>query len=106
MPVPANYNVVTRNPRLRDHVGAVGCERTVVGPTSCCGRRSVVRVGGATHNATTWCHDRRVAQDRAGFVPFEGDATPHVRCGQESCVTSRGGNELDWTTRPPADRST
>lgn len=101
MPVPASYNDITQDGRLRDHVGAVWYERKFVAPSSWDGRRTIVRVGSATHNAMMWFNGQLIAQHRGGFLPFEGDATPYVVCGRENRVTIRVDNELDWTTLPP-----
>ena len=101
MPVPASYNDVTQDARLRDHVGAVWYERKFVVPSSWSGLRIIVRVGSATHNATMWLNGHLLAQHRGGFLPFEGDATPYALCGRENRLTIKVDNELNWTTLPP-----
>ena len=103
MSVPASYNDLTQDARLRDHVGAVWYERKFVVPSSWSGLRTVVQVGSATHNATMWFNGHQIAQHRGGFLPFEGDATPHTLCGRENRLTIKVDNELDWTTLPPGD---
>jgi beta-glucuronidase len=101
MPVPASYNDITQDARLRDHVGAVWYERKFVVPSSWSGLRTIVRVGSATHNAMMWFNGHLIAQHRGGFLPFEGDATPYALYGRENRLTIRVDNELDWTTLPP-----
>lgn len=101
MPVPASYNDITQDARLRDHVGDVWYERKFWIPTSWRDKRLVVRVGSACHHASIWVNGDHVAQHRGGFLPFEGDISSHVMFGGENRLTIKVNNVLDWTTLPP-----
>jgi beta-glucuronidase len=101
MPVPASYNDLTQDRRLRDHIGDVWYERTLWVPATWSGRRIVLRVGAAAHHATVYVNGREVARHKGGFLPFEADLTDIVRCGRPSRVTIAVNNVLDYTTLPP-----
>ncbi len=101
MPVPASYNDVTQDLRLRDHVGDVWYERTFRVPASWKGRRLVVRVGSACHQASVWVNGHFVVQHRGGFLPFEGDVSAHAVFDSENRIAIKVNNVLDWTTLPP-----
>lgn len=101
MPVPASYNDITQDARLRDHVGDVWYERKFWVPTSWRDKRLVLRVGSACHHASIWVNGHHVAQHSGGFLPFEGDFSAHVLFGAENRLTIKVNNVLDWTTLPP-----
>ncbi|MCL5971229.1 MAG: beta-glucuronidase [Firmicutes bacterium] len=101
MPVPASYNDITQDERLRDHVGDVWYERKFWIPPSWRNKRVVVRVGSASHHASMWVNGHHVAQHRGGFLPFEGNISSHIMFGGENRLTIKVNNVLDWTTLPP-----
>ncbi len=101
MPVPASYNDITQDARLRDHVGDVWYERKFWIPASWREKRLVVRVGSACHHASIWVNGHHVAQHRGGFLPFEGEVSSQVMFGGENRITIKVNNVLDWTTLPP-----
>src|SRR3954452_1897043 len=54
MGVPASYNDVLADPAVHDHVGDVWYQRRTHVPASWSGRRIVLRLDGAAHDATVW----------------------------------------------------
>src|SRR3954452_5972265 len=101
MPVPGSFNDVIPSAEARDHVGDVWYQRSVRVPRGWEGRRIVLRCDAATHRATAWVGDTKVAEHEGGYTPFEADVTEHVRAGEEVRVTVVVNNELSWTSIPP-----
>ncbi len=103
MPVPASYNDVVQDPRVRDLVGAAYYEREIRIPASWEGRRIVIRFAAATHHATVWLDGHEVARHKGGFLPFEVDITDRAEPGGVHRLTVAVDNVLDWTCLPPGE---
>ncbi len=103
MPVPASYNDMTQDIRIRHHVGDVWYERSFFVPRSWKDRRIVLRVGSATHHAVVWVNGEKVTEHKGGFLPFEADVSDGVEIGEENRLTMVVNNVLDWTTLPPGE---
>lgn len=101
MPVPASYNDITQDARLRDHVGDVWYERKFFIPASWRDKRLVLRVGSACHHASVWLNGHYITQHHGGFLPFEGDISSYALFGIENRLIIKVNNVLDWTTLPP-----
>ena len=76
MAVPASYNDILSDPRLREPLrrGLVPAD----GPGAArVGRASaiVLYVESATHHATVWVGDEEVVSHAGGYTPFEADVT-------------------------------
>ncbi|KAK2036187.1 hypothetical protein LZ31DRAFT_536666 [Colletotrichum somersetense] len=100
-PVPASYNDVFLDPRVRDHVGWVYYQQHATVPRAWAGRRYVLRLDAATHRGRVYVDDRLVAEHVGGYTPFESDITDVVAPGSRFRLTVAVGNELDWHTVPP-----
>jgi len=103
MPVPASYNDITQDIRIRHHVGDVWYERSFFVPPSWEDKRIVLRIGSATHHAVVWVNGERVTEHKGGFMPFEADVSDVVEIGEENRLTVVVNNVLDWTTLPPGE---
>src|SRR4051794_12653900 len=101
MPVPASFNDVIPTREARHHVGDVWYQRIVRVPRGWDGQRIVLRFDAATHRATAWVGDARVAEHEGGYTPFEADVTGLVQAGEEVRVTVVVNNELSWSSIPP-----
>jgi beta-glucuronidase len=101
LPVPASFNDIVPTRESRHHVGDVWYQRRVRVPRGWEGQRIVLRFDAATHRATAWVGDARVAEHEGGYTPFEADVTAHVRAGEAVQVTVVVNNELSWTSIPP-----
>ena len=100
-PVPASYNDVFVDPRIRGHVGVVWYQRNVVIPHVWGDQRIVLRVDAATHAGTVYVDDVLVAEHEGGYTPFEADVTDHVQPGAAARVTIAVDNRLTSATIPP-----
>lgn len=100
MPVPASYNDITQDIRIRDHIGDVWYEKKFYISKLWDGQRIVIRVGSACHKAVMWINGEKVAAHKGGYLPFEADITEFVNIGEENRVTICVNNILDWTTIP------
>lgn len=107
MPVPASFNDIGTEQRVRDHVGPVWYRREFFCPESWRGRSVRLRIGAAAHDATVWINGSHVVRHRGGFLPFEAEIDPVARFGSEgsNIVVVRVSNVLDWTTLPPGQVS-
>jgi beta-glucuronidase len=101
MAVPASYNDLLADPRLRDHVGEVWYQRTVRVPRGWGGGRVVLYLESATHRATVWVGDGEVVGHEGGYTPFEADVTAVVRAGDPVRITVCVDNTLSFQTIPP-----
>lgn len=101
MPVPASYNDVHADAAIHDHVGDVWYQRSAYVPATWIGRRIVLRLDAAAHDATVWVGDTELVSHRGGYTPFEAEVSPHVDPGAPMRVTVCVGNELSWSTIPP-----
>ena len=101
-PVPASYNDIFISPSLRDHVGKVWYQRTVVIPKGWDTETILLRIDAATHAADVYVNEELVVSHVGGYTPFEADITGHVRGGErEIRVTVSVDNILTNETIPP-----
>ncbi|MDR2674696.1 MAG: beta-glucuronidase [Opitutaceae bacterium] len=103
MPVPASYNDITTEARVRDHIGPVWYRRAFFAPAGWRGRRVALRVGAAAHRAIVWINGREICRHKGGFLPFEGEAHTALNFGADNVIVVRVDNILDWTTLPPGE---
>jgi len=103
MPVPASYNEMTQDVRLRDHVGDVWYERRFRVSRAWQDKRVVLRFGSVSHHATVWVNGELVMEHHGGFLPFEAEVTSHISFAAENRLTVKVDNRLDWTTLPPGE---
>jgi beta-glucuronidase len=99
--VPASYNDLFTDQRIREHVGWVWYQRTVRVPRGWAGEQILIRVDAATHEGVVFVDDVEVARHVGGYLPFEADVTEHVEAGQEFRLTIGVNNELTMATIPP-----
>ncbi len=100
--VPASYNDLFTEEKIKEHVGYVWYERTFVVPESWSGKRLVLRFGSATHHAEVYVDGIRVVEHKGGFLPFEADITELIEQSslEKHRLTVALSNVLDWTCIP------
>jgi beta-glucuronidase len=105
MPVPASFNDITADARVRDHVGPVWYRRAAHCPEAWRSQQVRLRFGAAAHRAMVWVNGKLLCTHHGGFLPFEADAAPLLRFGPEGAntIVVRIDNILDWTTLPPGE---
>lgn len=102
MAVPASYNDLFTDEKIKDHIGYVWYERDFIIPASWEKQRKVIRFGSATHHAIVWVDGQEVVSHKGGFLPFEADIT-ELMAGSEvesHRLTVALSNVLDWTCIP------
>ncbi|CAL8363633.1 unnamed protein product [Lota lota] len=106
MPVPASYNDITQDPKLRDFIGWVWYDREVVVPSRWVADkhiRVVLRVGSAHYYSVVWVNGVKVTEHNGGHLPFEAEigevirAVPTTPCR----ITIAVNNSLSLETLPP-----
>ncbi|XP_030217345.1 beta-glucuronidase [Gadus morhua] len=108
MPVPASYNDITQDPKLRDFIGWVWYDREVVVPSRWVADKNirvVLRVGSAHYYSVVWVNGVKVTEHHGGHLPFEaeiggvlrGDPTAPCR------ITIAVNNTLTLQTLPPGN---
>lgn len=100
MPVPASYNDLTVDARIRDHVGIVWYERTFFVPNGWQGRDIVLRFGAVCHHAVVFLNGERIAEHKGGFLPIEVCVNRSLLSGSENRLTVAVDNRLDWQCLP------
>ncbi|XP_029925384.1 beta-glucuronidase [Myripristis murdjan] len=106
MPVPASYNDITQDPKLRDFIGWVWYDREVVVPARWVadkGTRVVLRVGSAHYYSVVWVNGVKVMEHNGGHLPFEAEIGDIIRENpQAPCrITIAVNNTLTLETLPP-----
>lgn len=100
MSVPASYNDLSENPKVKNHVGKVWYEREFYIPEHWNGKRIVLRFGSVTHYGEVWINGQYVMEHAGGYTPFEEDISPYVSFDKKNRVTVMVDNILDFTTTP------
>ncbi|RKP58164.1 beta-glucuronidase [Cohnella endophytica] len=100
MPVPASYNDLVEDLKVKEHVGNVWYERDFYVPEAWIGKRIVLRFGSVTHYGKVWVNGQEVMEHRGGYTPFEEDIASYVQFDRKNRLTVRVNNELDLTTIP------
>lgn len=99
MPVPASYNDITVDRKIRDHVGWVWYERDFMVPAEWKKSRIVLRFGSVTHHAVVYINGIEVTRHKGGFLPFEVEIQKEWLCDNNR-VTVAVSNMLDNTCLP------
>lgn len=99
--VPASYNDLFPDEAVRNHVGDVWYQRSVLASPRWAGQRIVLRFDSATHAAQVWWNEHEVMSHQGGYTPFEADITEFVVPGESARLTVRVNNELTMSTVPP-----
>jgi beta-glucuronidase len=100
-PVPASYNDIFTDVKIREHVGWVWYQRQVRVPRGWNGERIFVRADSATHEGVIFINGKEVARHVGGYMPFSADITAHVTAGEEFNLTIAVSNVLTNETIPP-----
>ncbi len=100
-PVPASYNDIFTDVKIREHVGWVWYQRQVRVPRGWNGERIFVRADSATHEGVIFVNGKEVVRHLGGYMPFGADITDHVSAGQEITLTIAVNNVLTNETVPP-----
>lgn len=103
MPVPASYNDITTDSRLRDFVGDVWYQKTIVIPNEWKDKNIFIRVGSASHKSKIWVNGKLVKEYVGGFLPFEAEISDGINYGAENNIVICVNNELTWQTFPPGE---
>ncbi len=105
MAVPASYNDVVTEERIRDHIGWVWYETSFILPASWAEKRVAARIGSATHHGVLWIDGVEAARHKGGYLPFEAEITELVQDepGTVHRITIAVSNELDWTCIPSGE---
>jgi beta-glucuronidase len=101
MSVPASFNDMTQDMKLRDHIGLVWYERDFFVPETWMEKHISLRVGSASHRAIVWINGKELMQHKGGFLPFEADATSLLNIGGKNRITIAVDNTLNTATLPP-----
>lgn len=99
--VPASYNDLFTDTKIREHSGWVWYQRTVRVPRGWAGDQILVRVDAATHEGIVFVNGAQVAHHVGGYMPFEADVTALVKAGEEFNLTIAVSNVLTNETIPP-----
>ena len=100
-PVPASYNDIFTDVKIREHVGWVWYQRQVRVPRGWSGEQIFVRADSATHEGIIFVNGKEVVRHLGGYMPFQADISAHVTAGEEFTLTIAVSNVLTNETVPP-----
>ncbi|KAL6729048.1 hypothetical protein Aduo_000140 [Ancylostoma duodenale] len=103
MPVPSAYNDLSADAELRDHVGWVWYQTSMILPERDIGQRIAIRFGSVNYYAKVYFNGKEVGSHVGGHLPFEFDVTRLVLIGRENKITVAVNNTLSWATIPQGD---
>ncbi len=105
MPVPASYNEIFADKKIRDHQGWVWYEKDVMIQESLLKEeRLLLRFGSATHKARLYINGKFVLEHIGGFTPFETELNDLVNPGK-NLIQIAVDNQLDYSTIPLGRKS-
>ena len=99
MPVPASYNDIKEDERLREHYGWVFYQRKVSIPSVLLSQRILVRMEAVTHKARVYWNGNLICEHKGGFLPFEA-VVPADMVANTNLLTIAVDNKIDYTTLP------
>ena len=100
MPVPASYNDMLEDIRLRDHCGWAFYQRTLAVPAYIrASQRVVLRCDAVTHHAKVFLNGKELCEHFGGFLPFEVEIGGALADG-DNLLTIAVDNRVDYTTLP------
>jgi len=102
-PVPASYNDIFTDVKIREHVGWVWYERTVFIPRGWSSEDIFVRADSATHEGVIFINGKEVVRHVGGYMPFEAEISSLVKAGEEVRITIGVNNVLTNETIPPGE---
>lgn len=100
MPVPASYNDITEDKKLRDHVGLVWYDRTFFVPNSWQTQRVWLRFSAISYAAQVWVNGQVAMKHEIGHLPFQAEISHLLNFGSENRVTVACDNTLLPDTVP------
>ncbi|MFM6978361.1 MAG: sugar-binding domain-containing protein, partial [Micrococcales bacterium] len=100
-PVPASYNDIFTDTKIREHSGWVFYQRVVRVPRGWGSDRVLVRADSATHEGVIFVNGKEVVRHVGGYMPFQTDITDLVSPGEEFTLTIAVSNVLTNETIPP-----
>ncbi|KAK5964938.1 Beta-glucuronidase [Trichostrongylus colubriformis] len=103
MPVPVAYNDLSADADLRDHVGWVWYQKTVIVPERDMGQHIMLRFGSVNYYAKVFFNSKEIGSHVGGHLPFEFDVTELVKFGAVNKITVAVNNTLSWSTIPQGD---
>jgi len=104
--VPASYNDLFTDIKIREHVGWVWYQRNLIIPKSWSEERVYIRIDSATHEGVLYVNDTEVARHVGGYMPFEADITEFAKPGSTLRISIGVNNELTNVTIPPGEIKT
>lgn len=81
MPIPASYNDLYMDRKIRNHAGDVVYQRKLSVPKQITDQKLWLRFESVTHAATVFLNEVKLGTHTGGFLPFEFDITDAVQDG-------------------------
>lgn len=79
------YNYIDCN----DYQMLCGYKKSFFAPDDWCGKRILLRLDGAAHDATVYCNGHEAAHHACGYTAFTADLTDYIKLGEQNTVTVR-----------------
>ena len=99
MPIPASYNDLYMDRKIRNHAGDVVYQRKLSVPKQITDQKLWLRFESVTHAATVFLNEVKLGTHTGGFLPFEFDITDAVQDGVNT-LTVVVNNLVTYETIP------
>ncbi|KAJ8959149.1 hypothetical protein NQ318_022410 [Aromia moschata] len=106
MPVPASYNDVSTNTKVRDHVGIARYYRRFVVPQGWQNKTVWLRFGSVCYAAEVYINEQHAVSHQIGHLPFEAEVTSLLKVHTFNNITVLVNNTLTNTTVPQGEVET
>ncbi|KAJ8963676.1 hypothetical protein NQ314_005469 [Rhamnusium bicolor] len=100
MPVPASYNDISTNDKVRDHVGIVRYQRNFIVPRSWAEKRIWLRFSSVCYAAQVYINGKLAITHDIGHLPFGSEITSFLNLDIDNDITVLVNNILTGTTIP------
>jgi beta-glucuronidase len=100
MPVPASFNDITQEKKIRDFVGVVWYQREILIPKDWNRDRVFIRFESVHYTAKVFLGDQMIARHEGGHLPFEAEITAFVSQKKRFLLSVSVNNTLTKHTLP------
>ncbi|KAI7815366.1 beta-glucuronidase, partial [Rhyzopertha dominica] len=101
MPVPASYNDITTDPKIRDYLGIVWYDRSFFVPRFWADSgKTWIRFSSVSYAANVYINGKFVVSHKIGHLPFQVEVTEFLNFGGNNRVTVACNNTLTNATVP------
>ena len=104
MPVPSSYNDITQRKDIRDYIGWVWYQTKFYSSKEWSRDKTIhLRFDSVHYTARVYLNGRSIVNHTGGHLPFQVDATSHLKFGEENVLTVAVDNTLSSSSVPQGE---